>query len=154
MLKQDFQKIFNEEVEYFGKRFDGADADEKAQTYRKQLKWYYDSLGCLTESQLEAGFKACREELQYFPKINQLKKNCPSLKAETYQAPKFIEPSPEAMSMVAKAAKGSSLTQVGEQQIRKNIAHCSARFNWSSEDTDKILARELEADQQRQPRGE
>lgn len=147
MLKIDFKKILDEEVEFHGKRFLGENEDDKQSAYKRFLIRYYESLSHASESSLIAAFKKCRENYEYFPKISHLLKFCPPpISEELRVEPKYVEPS-EAVRRQISLVKGSSIKKVGEVQLRKNAAHCAK--TWPNSNWDEPLKRWLEEDKLR-----
>jgi hypothetical protein len=152
MLKKDFQKILNEEIEFSGKRFTGDSDQDRKNLYFRFAERYYDSLGYLTESALKTAFKKCREQFEYFPKINQLLKFCSTEKpAEQSIDYKALPQSKESKDMMKKAMAGGSKFQVGEETLRGNFALLSQR--WPHSNWDEALNREIEIDSHRLVRG-
>lgn len=145
MLKKDFQKILNEEIDFANKRFAGDSKQDKKDSYLRFAERYYESLGYLVESALKNSFKKCREQFEHFPKINQLLKFCstekPLEKSIDY---KSLPQSQASKDLMKNAMAGGSVYQVGDETLRYNFSHLVAR--WPHTNWDEALKREIEAD--------
>jgi len=152
MLKPDFQTILNEEFDFYNKKFTGEDVEDRKRSYIRFIERYYESLGYLTEKALEVSFRKCREQFEYFPKINQLLKFCAAEKPKEITIDyKALPQSQASKAMMKKAMAGGSVHQVGEEVLRANFALLSQRWphtNWS-----EPLKREIEIDSHRMVRG-
>ena len=153
MLRQDFQTILNEEFDFYNKKFTGEDKEDRKRSYMRFIERYYESLGYLTEKALEVSFRKCREQFEYFPKINQLLKFCAAEKPKEIAIDyKALPQSEQSKEMMKKAMMGGKKHQIGEAQLRVNFAHLAQLWphtNWQT-----ALEREIEIDSHRKPREE
>ena len=151
MLKKDFQKILNCEMDFTGKRFTGKNKEDRRDSYIRFAERYYESLGYLTESALEMAFRKCREQFEYFPKINQLLKFCPIQKTnEASYDYKALPQSEASKELMDKTMKGGNKFQIGESQVRNNFSLLAIR--WPHTNWDEALNREIEIDSKKMVR--
>jgi len=156
MFKKDFQRILNDEMEFYGKRFTGNGATEqeresdRKRQYMRVIERYYESLAHLSESALSSAFKKCREHYEYFPKINQLLKfTSPKREEEKQAKPVYTQPTPEVKAKIQSALKRSRY-KVGKTALENNMAFCKAR--WPMSNWNGVLERWLEEDGFREER--
>jgi len=154
MDKKEFKEVMDDEIAFHSKRFVGDNDNEREINKRKFMARYYESISYLTKAQVESGFQRCRENFDYFPKLNQLLKFCPAKKRDDYQSPaeshEYTKEGEELARKIHKKMCGP-VYQLGEKQIRINIAQCQRR--WPNSDWVKVLERELHIDSMRPKKG-
>ena len=148
MLKEEFRAVFDDEIEFYSKRFLGDDDRERELARRRFLQRYYESLSHATLQGLKGAFKQCREQYEYFPKINQLLRFIPKpMEQPKFEESIYSDPSPEVAQAIQRAKEGKGQRKVGEKQLRRNAALCVQR--WPNSDWDKPLERWLKEDKER-----
>lgn len=150
MKKAEFLEVFESEMNYYRVKLDGETLDEIDKSKKSFLASYYPSLQHLNVNQLKSAFEKCRGVHEWFPKVVHILKFCPKKKVADYQDPaknhEYTEEGRALANKIHSKMKGP-IYQIGEKQVRENIAFCQSR--WPNSDWDEALNRELDADKKR-----
>ena len=148
MFKMEFKKIVDDWISYYGKKFTANDHSTDVQVYKRHLEILYKATSHMTAKELTRGFEECVKIHDYYPKVSQLLKFCPTeRKVDNTPDYRPIPISPASKEKIKNAIAGSSRTQLGEEVIRNNFALVAKRFpntNW-----DDAIKRELARDAKR-----